>query len=1024
MKKTALLVLIAASAIATAAQTGREWHDPAVNAVNRMPMHSAFFVYPSAEAAMEGDTDNLHNYLSLNGDWKFNWVKDADMRPSDFFKPEFDDRGWDIMPVPGMWQLNGYGSPQYVNNGYPWRNDFRSNPPEVPVKNNNVGSYRRIITIPADWKGKEIIARFGSVTSCMYLWVNGRFVGYSEDSKLEPEFDITAYVRPGENTIAFQVFRWCDGTYLEDQDFWRFAGVARDCYLYARDRAVGLRDIRVTPDLDESYTDGTLRIALDIKGRARVDLSLLDPDGHEVAATSVKGPGRQTAEIGVKAPDKWSAESPALYTLLATVRRTDGSVVEVLPVKTGFRKVEIKNAQLLVNGQPILIKGVNRHELDPDGGYVVSPQRMLDDIRLMKLNNINAVRTCHYPDDNLWYDLCDEYGLYVVAEANIEAHGMDGERTPAKDPAFTRAHHERNSRNVARNFNHPSVIVWSMGNEAGDGMNFEEVYRRIKAEDPSRPVQYERAGLKSHTDIYCPMYLGHAGSEAYASRTDLTKPLIQCEYSHAMGNSGGGFKEYWELIRKYPNYQGGFIWDFADQGLRATGSNGKMIYAYGGDYNPYDASDNNFCDNGLVSPDRIPNPHMGETAYFYQNIWASPADLAKGKIQVTNEHFFTDLTGYFMRWTLMADGHPVQQGTVGTLDIPAGQSAVIALPIDPALVDPAMEMMLDVEFVTNRADGLIPAGHVAARSQMALTEPALAMRPLRSGGQILINDTNSNRLQIDGPRFALDIDRQTGFITRYTVSGIDMLKPGGLITPNFWRPGTDNDYGADLPRKRAAWRNPQLRLTALDHSADDGTAVVTATYDMPTVQASLTMTYTVDADGQIRIDQTMTARPGAETAEMYRFGLQIQMPESFDRSTFYGRGPGENYCDRNSSTFIGEYTLTADQQAYPYIRPQETGSHSDIRRWAQTDITGHGLLVTATKPFHASALHYSIESLDDGDYRHQRHFPEVEPADYTNLLLDARQSGVGGVNSWGALPLDNHRLAFGDHSFTITLSPL
>ena len=551
MKKQLMTGLFTVLALTAGAQTFQEWRNPEINAVNRAPMHTNYFAFENADAARKAVKEQSANYMTLNGTWKFNWVKDADSRPTDFWKTGFNDKGWDDLQVPAVWELNGYGDPIYVNVGYAWRNQFKNNPPEVPTENNHVGSYRREITVPASWSGKDIIAHFGSVTSNMYLWVNGRFVGYSEDSKLEAEFDLTPYLKPGQkNLIAFQVFRWCDGTYLEDQDFFRFSGVGRDCFLYARNKK-RIQDIRVTPDLDAAYQNGSLAINLQLKGSGRVDLELVDAQGKQVATATATKPSLVT--MNVENPKKWSAETPYLYTLRASMQGSN----EVIPVKVGFRKIELKGDQILVNGKAVLFKGADRHELDPDGGYVVSPERMIQDIQIMKQFNINAVRTCHYPDNNLWYDLCDQYGIYVVAEANVESHGMGyGDQTLAKNPKYKLAHMERNQRNVQRGFNHPSIIFWSLGNEAGDGPNFEQCYKWIKAEDPSRACQYEQARQQDHTDIFCPMYYGYEGMEKYGQRTDATKPLIQCEYAHAMGNSEGGFKEYWDIIRKYPNLQG------------------------------------------------------------------------------------------------------------------------------------------------------------------------------------------------------------------------------------------------------------------------------------------------------------------------------------------------------------------------------------------------------------------------------------------------------------------------------------
>ena len=590
--------------------------------------------------------------MTLNGTWKFNWVQNADQRPTDFYKVDFNDKGWDNIQVPGVWELNGYGDPIYVNVGYPWRSQYKNNPPYVPTVNNHVGTYRKEIELPADWKGRQIMAHFGSVTSNMYLWVNGKFVGYSEDSKLEAEFDLTKYLRPGKNIIAFQVFRWCDGTYLEDQDFFRYSGVGRDCYLYTR-TANHIEDIRITPDLDAQYKDGTLQIDIQMKGKGTVDLKLLDKEGKEVTTAQVKGSGKQTASMTVSNPAKWTAETPNLYTLVANLQE-NGKIIESIPVKVGFRKIELKNGQILVNGQAVLFKGADRHEMDPDKGYVVSRERMIQDIKRMKELNINAVRTCHYPDNNLWYDLCDEYGIYVVAEANIESHGMGyGDETLAKNPLFAKAHLERNQRNVQRGYNHPSIIFWSLGNEAGFGPNFEACYKWIKAEDKTRAVQYEQAGTNEYTDIFCPMYYSYESCENY-SKGNIDKPLIQCEYAHAMGNSQGGFKEYWDLVRKYPKYQGGFIWDFVDQSARWYTKDGKEFYGYGGDFNRYDASDNNFQNNGLISPDRVPNPHAHEVGYIYQNIWVKPVDLQKGEISIYNENFFRDLSDFYAEWQLLA----------------------------------------------------------------------------------------------------------------------------------------------------------------------------------------------------------------------------------------------------------------------------------------------------------------------------------------------------------------------------------
>ena len=703
--------------------------------------------------------------------------------------------------------------PIYVNIGYAWRNQFENNPPYVPTENNHVGSYRKEITVPASWKGKDIIAHFGSVTSNMYLWVNGKYVGYSEDSKLEAEFYLTPYLKPGQkNLIAFQVFRWCDGTYLEDQDFFRYSGVGRDCYLYARDKK-RIEDIRVTPDLDSEYKNGSLNIALNLKGNGKVNLILKDASGKEVATTqATKG----TATIEVTNPHKWTAETPYLYTLYASLEGSN----EVIPVKVGFRKVEMKNAQLLVNGQPILIKGANRHELDPDGGYVISKERMIQDIQVMKQFNLNAVRTCHYPDNNYWYELCDQYGIYMVAEANIESHGMGyGEKTLAKRDDYTLAHMERNQRNVQRSFNHPSVIIWSLGNEAGYGPNFEKAYDWIKAEDPSRLVQYEQAGRNGKTDIYCPMYLGYKGCEDYSKDEKYQKPLIQCEYAHAMGNSEGGFKEYWDLVRKYPKYQGGFIWDFVDQSVRWTGKNGKMIYAYGGDFNRFDASDFNFCDNGLISPDRIPNPHMYEVGYFYQDIWTNPADIKNGEISIFNEYFFRDLSAYYLEWQVLKAGKVMRSGRVEDLNVGPQQTVKMKLPIGD--ICQCSEWLLNVAYKLKNTEGLLPAGHIIAKQQLVLNPykaPSMELgNEAKSNWEVVeptLKENDKHYLIVHGENFRIEFDKQNGYLSKYQVNGLDMMKEGSYLKPNFWRAPTDNDFGAYLQRRYDVWKNPTIKLVS------------------------------------------------------------------------------------------------------------------------------------------------------------------------------------------------------------------
>lgn len=1036
--------------------TWTEWHDQQVNEVNRFPMHTSFFAYENGQKALAGDITRSTNYLSLEGPWKFLWVANADQRPTDFYKTDLNDANWKTMQVPGIWELNGFGDPEYVNIGFAWRYQFDwKYPLNVPTKDNHVGSYRREIDLPADWNGKQVIAHFGSVTSNIYLYINGQYVGYSEDAKVAAEFDITKYVHPGKNLIAFQTFRWCDGSLDEDQDFWRLSGVARQCYLFARDSKVQVNDIRLTPGLENDYNDGELFIDVNVKGNPTIDFQLLNENNLVVAKSTGKFAGRKegTARFMLRNVKKWTAETPYLYTLLATVKDSRGNVVEVIPQKVGFRKVEIKNSQLLVNGQPVLIKGADRHEMDPDGGYVVTLDRMIQDIKVMKRLNINAVRTCHYPDDPRWYDLCDEYGLYVTAEANQESHGFGYKSdSEAKKENFGLQILQRNQHNVAINFNHPSVIVWSLGNETVDGPNFTAAYQWIKSQDKSRPVQYEQAGKTgANTDIYCPMYYSPWDCEAYAKNPQYTRPLIQCEYNHTMGNSGGNLKEYWDLVRKYPKFQGGYDWDFVDQGLhrhpdfkanrtvadydaisaKYEPGTGNMApeYTYGGDYNKIDASDNNFNCNGIIGPDRQLNPHAYELAYQYQNIWAEPVDLKAGKISVYNENFFRDLSNYKLVWTLLQDGKAVQNGEVANLNVAPQQSATLTLPYQ---VPATGEVMLNVDFKLKDAEPLMTKGQTVAYRQMTIREqavPAACCTMEKEGkadkeSKIKVKDDKKTATITLSNKAGLDIvfDKQTGWLKQYTVDGSNLLPDGGTLKPNFWRAVTDNDMGAGLQKQFAAWKNPAMNLKTI--SVDKEKNTVTAVYDMPDVKAELTMTYEVAPCGMMTVTEAMKMTPGAKVSDLFRFGLKIDLAYDMDRSTFYGRGPIENYVDRKSSERLGIYFQTADQQFYPYIRPQETGTKSDIRWWKQTNAQGLGLRFTAAQPFYASALHYNISDLDEGLEKAQRHPNQVPKSKFTELCLDLAQYGVGGINSWGARPLEEYQLHAQDMTFKVMIAPV
>ena len=1013
----------------TAAPTFTEWHDLQVNQVNKMPAHAAFFAYESEKAALEGKYTSSDNFLSIEGKWKFNWVKDANMRPTHFFAETFDDSKWDDMSVPGIWELNGYGDPMYLNVGFPWRGHFKNNAPEVPTKENHVGSYRRTITIPDNWDGRQIIAHFGSVTSNMYLWVNGQYVGYSEDSKVAAEFDITKYLHKGTNLIAFQVFRWSDGTYCEDQDFWRLSGVARETYLYSRNKDIQIEDIRITPDLDANYRNGSLKIATKHKGN--VEFTLLDAEGRVVTSSKANGEGDVITTIDVDNPNKWSAETPYLYRLIAKVSDSKGNIIEVVPLNVGFRKVEIKGSDYLINGKRVLIKGADRHEMDPYGGYIVSEERMIEDITLMKRFNINAVRTSHYPNDPRWYALCDKYGIYVCAEANQESHGYyyDENTAPTATPLFASQIMMRNQNNVSIYFNYPSIVFWSLGNETCDSKNFVDAYNWIKSQDLSRPVQWERAIKRAHTDIFCPMYTPQQECINYAlsDKEEDQRPLIQCEYSHAMGNSSGGFKEYWDAIRKYPKLQGGFIWDFVDQGLHWKDDEGTDIFVYGGDFNDYDPSDNNFCCNGLVKPDRQPSPQVYEVGYFYQNIWTSAEDIKSGKVSVYNENFFRNLSAYRLVWNLTQDGKVVQQGTVDNLDIEPQQSKIVTL---NGLTINGLEgeLLLNISYVLKEAEPLMDKGQTVAYNQINVREydyPQLTF--FKKGGKIKIKDKD-DITTVTGKNFIIAFDKITGLITDYRVNDYDVLYDDGTIRPNFWRAVTDNDMAACLQQRFADWYNPEMNLTyyKVEQNKKLNNVVITTGFDLPLLKSRINITYTIEGDGTVTINERLFAVQDIAVPGMFRFGMIIEMPESSDISEYYGRGPIENYADRKSSQNIGIYRQTADEQVFSYIRPQESGTKSDMRWWKQTDAEGNGVIITSDRSFYASASQYSIDDLDDGMEKDQRHTEQIDKCGYTNLLLDLEHYGVGGIDSWSshAEALPQYRVNYGDKSFTFRITPI
>ena len=1046
MKRIFVLILAVAAALPVFAQKMEPWQDPNVFEENRMPMRATFV------------TDQQQT-LSLNGVWKFNWNETIAGRTRGFESLSYDDSGWGEMPVPGMWELNGYGEPMYLNIGYPWRGHYVNNPPYPATEHNYVGQYRRSFTVDKSWIGKQICLCIGSATSNVRVWVNGKMVGYSEDSKLEARFDLTKYVRAGENLIALEIFRWCDGTYLEDQDFNRFAGIARGVYVYTREKE-RVEDINIVAGMDGRFT----ATAMVTSGIRKVGFDITDKAGKTVySGTAIPRKSMAVVSGVVGNPTLWSAETPELYTLrVKAFGRRD--LAESADVAFGFRTVEIKNSQLLVNGRPILIKGVNRHEMNPYKGYVVSEADMIKDIRIMKGLNINAVRTCHYPDDPVWLSLCDKYGIYLVDEGNIESHGMGyGKETLANRPDYQAAHLIRDQRMVLRDINHPSVIVWSMGNEAGNGENFSVCYDWIKAYDPSRPVQYERTGGGRNTDIHCPMYTTPDACEK-ESAGNPPKPLILCEYAHAMGNSVGNFKEYWDLIRKYPTFQGGFVWDFVDQALRWPSSDGGTdhIFAFGGDFNEFDPSDASFNCNGIIAADRTLHPHAYEIRYQYRNILTRASDAAKGKLDITNEFFFKDLGNYRMLWDITVGGEKSLSGVVENLKVAPQETGKVTLAIPSAFPGDA-EVFLNVSYVLKTRDGLLPAGTEVAYDQIPIREcqsrdirkmvgsNSVADTPLtftddgfgcKFEGLFRSAGTASDRVV----RWEAVFSRPTGALCSYRIGGREVLAEP--LMPEFARAVTENDMGARLNEKQKVWRYPEFLPQAFDVvKEEDGYRISVSYKPIAGGAAAVKMEYLIGFDGTVLGKETMSDAGGLDKApDLFRFGMKFAMPGNYSDLEFFGNGPWENYIDRNSSATVGLYRQSVNEQYhYGYVRSQESGTHTGLRYLRITDPDGTGLEITSNLNFSGSVLPFSIRDLDctaDGTPeranktnvavgypRHSLNLKELahendRSAGTTYVNFDLVQMGLGGIDSWGALPLEKYRLHAQPREFEFILRPV
>ncbi|MEN0111250.1 MAG: glycoside hydrolase family 2 TIM barrel-domain containing protein, partial [Planctomycetota bacterium] len=998
-----------------------EWRDVSVHAVNTLPPRATFFRFDTPQEAREAPRERFGRGASpyvqmLNGEWLFRYSAEVEQRPVDFYGVDYDDSAWGTIPVPSNWEIQGHGQPLYTNIVYP----FDKNPPEVTGPNGRpVGSYRKRFTLPGGWDGRSVEVCFDGVRSAFYVWLNGERIGYSEGSRTPVRFDLTPHLREGENLIAVEVYRFSDASYLEDQDFWRLSGIFRDVYLEAIPRN-HLRDIEVRTGLDEDHRDANLRVQIDaaLPDAAELVTQLYDARGKLVAeASGTGGTGddvRMVHERRIDSPELWTAETPNLYRLVVTLRdASTGASIEATALDIGFRTVEIADGLLQVNGRPVTLKGVNRHEHDPAVGQAISRESMIRDIELMKRNNINAVRTCHYPNQPEWYRLCDAMGLYVVDEANIESHGMGyGPESLAKDPAWGDMHVDRVQRVVERDKNHPSVIIWSMGNEAGNGVNFMRAYDWAKDRDPTRPVQYEQAYYTDrNSDIRCPMYETAAGLVDYAEgRMDgvaVDRPRILCEYAHAMGNSVGGIKEYWDAIYEHPQLQGAFVWDWVDQGLNKDDGDG-LYWAYGGDYGD-EPNDGNFCCTGLVRPDRTPNPSLEEVRYFYQPVATELADPAGTTVRVKNRYDFLGLDHLEARWLVEADGVRVGGGEFALPDIAPQETADIALPIgETPAAEPGAERFLTVEYVSG--------DRVVARDQLALPTTPAEPTAVAAEGTATVDD-RGDLLVLTAGSVVAKIAKSSGLIVSYEAGGEPLLAEP--LRPNYWRALVDNDLGAKLDERLAPWSEAAASRTNVrcgTPSVVDGAVSVEATSQLLEGRASETLRYRLDAAGVLSVELVLDADPGLP--DVPRVGFATAASREFQTTTWFGRGPHENHSDRKSSAFVARYTKPTDRMTHAYVRPQENGLRSDTR-WVALCGVGSGVLV-AGDPL----LSFAVRPYSQADLIAATHVNDLPSRERFSLFLDGAHMGVGGENSWGALPLPSYRLPAGEHRVRLRLAPL
>ena len=1023
-------------------KTPRDWENPAVSEINREAPRAYFIPYATAGQALQTDIWQSPFIQSLNGTWQFNLSHTPYVRPFHFFKDDYDTSDWTTIKVPGNWEMQGFDVPIYVNVQYP----HEATPPTMQKHYNPVGSYKRSFTIPENWKGQDIILHLGAVSSAMYVWVNEQMVGYSEDSKTPAEFNITKYLKKGNNSLAVEVYRWSDGSYLEDQDFWRMSGITRDVFLMARNPQ-HIRDYRVSSPLVNNYQDGEFKLAVEVVNSAQttpsVTLEAVLMDGETKVAEMSQAlqtaaqPVITNLTANLPSAKPWTAENPNLYQLLITLKDESGKIIEVLRQDVGFRTVEIKDAQLLVNGVAIYVKGVNIHEHNDTTGHYQDEATMLRDILLMKSHNINAVRTAHYPQPERWYELCNQYGIFLVDEANVESHGMGyGAKSLAKDPVWKDAHLFRTRNMFERDKNQPSIIIWSLGNEAGNGVNFEATYTYLKSVDSSRPVQYEQAHGGANTDIVCPMYARMKNMEDYA-KGKPTKPYIQCEYAHAMGNSVGNLQDYWDLIEKYPVLQGGFIWDWVDQGILTQDSAGNKFWAYGGDLGGDTLkTDGNFCCNGIINPDRTIKPTLIEVGKVYQHIGFKAVNLNNGEIEIKNKYSFTNLSEFTFTWEVVADGQVLKSGEIADLDLAPNTSKKVQLDVKVD-AQPATEYFLNISAKLKNAKGILTAGTKLAYEQFQLPFSKKALAASKKDLAAVTSKEEGNMIIVEGTGFKMNFSKDEATLKSYQFDGKEMLMAGPV--PNFWRAPIDNDFGNGLDKRSRVWRKAgeQKTLKSATVKQVGNEVVVNFNFDLNNdkkqVIANYNASYTILGTGEVVVNNSFKMMKDS-LPEIVRFGVNLVMPREFDQISWLGRGPHESYQDRFTSALVGLYSGAVADQYFAYIRPQENGNKTDVRWMSIANKDGLGLQFIGLPLLSVSAHHQIMEDFESPDRTDgrgklglkmiRRHINDVKPRDLTSINIDYKQQGVGGDDSWGAWTHDEYRLREKAYNYSFRICPL